>query len=238
MLGIIEAVIWDAYSSKRVCEGSTVIDLGAGIGDFSVVASRAVGVDGKVVAVEPSPEDFRCLVRNLELNRCRNVVPINAAVSDGEKEMAFSFKGRSTVVRTKHLRDLLLDADIDSSTIRFVKIDIEGGERVVVPDNIDILRHCDCVAMELHDGAKLVVDPIMEGAGFTFKRISTRSYFWSTLSFSVSHPLQAMRVYRVAKQAEAFHGILKFARGVDVARSSNLILGTYSPRVRQSPSSA
>jgi FkbM family methyltransferase len=49
----------------------TVVDLGAGIGDFAIKATRRAK---KVIAVEPNQQDFELLLRNLRANGCHNVV--------------------------------------------------------------------------------------------------------------------------------------------------------------------
>lgn len=53
--------------------GDTVFDVGAFHGLMSVVASRAVGPSGKVVAFEPNEQCHRHLERHLAINRCGNV---------------------------------------------------------------------------------------------------------------------------------------------------------------------
>jgi FkbM family methyltransferase len=227
VLGIIETVIFDVYKSRKLQEGTTVIDIGAGIGDFTVVASHRVGTAGTVVAIEPSAEDFDCLLHNVELNRCQNVIPIRAAVSDRDADLVLSFKGRSSICKARRLRNLLDDAGVDPRSVRLVKIDIEGGERTVIPDNLDVLSQCDRVAVELHDGAEQVLHSQMERVGFAFRRISRREYLAATLAFSLHHPIQAWRVFQAAKRAESYHGIRKFIGGLEIAASGNLIVGEY-----------
>lgn len=53
--------------------GMTFVDLGANIGYYSLLASRLVGSDGKVLAFEPDPANLEFLVRNVRENRCGNV---------------------------------------------------------------------------------------------------------------------------------------------------------------------
>jgi len=45
--------------------GSKVVEIGPGQGDFTVALADAVGLDGRVVAVDPAPLDygiFQCLI--------------------------------------------------------------------------------------------------------------------------------------------------------------------------------
>jgi tRNA G37 N-methylase Trm5 len=54
-----------------------VIDVGANIGYFTIYASRKVGKDGLVIALEPMDEAYNCLMKNIRLNRLNNVKPFN-----------------------------------------------------------------------------------------------------------------------------------------------------------------
>ena len=68
---------------KDYCEsGDVAIDVGANVGEVSVILSQRVGAEGHVVAFEPHPRIYRYLVGNLALNRCANVSPRNVAVGD------------------------------------------------------------------------------------------------------------------------------------------------------------
>jgi 2-polyprenyl-3-methyl-5-hydroxy-6-metoxy-1,4-benzoquinol methylase len=60
--------LYGQYSESEVSmmraflrEGSTVIDVGANIGDLTVPLARAVGEAGRVYAIESHPENFNVL---------------------------------------------------------------------------------------------------------------------------------------------------------------------------------
>jgi FkbM family methyltransferase len=61
-----------------------VVDVGANIGYYTVLLADKVGKNGKVYAFEPDKINFEILVKNIEENKLKNVVAINAAV--GRKE--------------------------------------------------------------------------------------------------------------------------------------------------------
>jgi FkbM family methyltransferase len=69
----------DTYRADLLKKDDTVIDLGAGIGDFSVLASRKVGPNGKVIALEPNAEDYEMLKMNIERNGCATSLPLISA---------------------------------------------------------------------------------------------------------------------------------------------------------------
>ncbi|HAA91463.1 MAG: hypothetical protein CMM48_17610 [Rhodospirillaceae bacterium] len=69
--------------------GQTVFDVGANIGTHAVFFSQKVGSSGKVIALEPQPEIFTLLQKNLDLNACQNVKTINAACAANKGEVEF-----------------------------------------------------------------------------------------------------------------------------------------------------
>lgn len=72
--------------------GDTVVDVGAHIGYFSVLAGRIVGPEGKVFAFEPEPGNYRRLRDHLAQNGLRQVQSFNVALgsSPGAAEMYFN----------------------------------------------------------------------------------------------------------------------------------------------------
>lgn len=71
-----------ALFRKTVKEGDVVIDLGANIGYFTLLAAKLVGKKGKVYAFEPEPRNYQYLIRNIQLNGYENVIAVQKAVAD------------------------------------------------------------------------------------------------------------------------------------------------------------
>jgi FkbM family methyltransferase len=71
-----------ALFCKIVKEGDVVVDLGANIGYFTLLAAKLVGKKGKVYAFEPEPRNYQYLIRNIQLNGYDNVVALQRAVAD------------------------------------------------------------------------------------------------------------------------------------------------------------
>jgi len=61
---------------RVVSEGMTVVDLGANIGYYTLLAAKLVGRKGKVFAFEPGPDNFSLLLKNIEANGYDNVIPV------------------------------------------------------------------------------------------------------------------------------------------------------------------
>jgi len=119
--------------------GSVVLDIGANVGYFSLIAARQAGVSGRVYSFEPGPDNFELLVRNIELNKFANIVPVPKAVSDRRQESALYLAESSDmhslfahpISPTKGKIDvecIAIDEFLDGSTVDVVKIDIEGNE--------------------------------------------------------------------------------------------------------------
>jgi FkbM family methyltransferase len=69
-----------AFVRRVLRPGMTVVDVGANLGYYALLAGRAVGPTGRVLAIEPDPQNFELLAENLRANRAGNVSPVNVAL--------------------------------------------------------------------------------------------------------------------------------------------------------------
>jgi hypothetical protein len=72
--------------------GWTVVDAGAHVGWYTLIASKMVGPKGKVIAIEPEPRNFSLLCKNIHDNKLKNAIPLMVALSDndGHEKLAIS----------------------------------------------------------------------------------------------------------------------------------------------------
>ena len=124
-----------ALFEKMFMEGDVVLDLGAHVGYYTVLASVLVGDTGQVVVFEPEPENLYFLHRHVKLNKCDNVTVIEACVADSSGECTFCREGTGTghideagdlTVPVVSLDELLADGTIPLPD--YMKIDVEGAE--------------------------------------------------------------------------------------------------------------
>jgi tRNA G37 N-methylase Trm5 len=78
-----ESDIIEHYFTPR--KGDIVIDIGAHIGLYTIIASKRVGMQEKVVAIEADPKNFEVLNHNIHLNNLTNVIALNYAAYSEEK---------------------------------------------------------------------------------------------------------------------------------------------------------
>jgi FkbM family methyltransferase len=71
-----------SFLQKFIPKGGTVIDVGAYIGTHTLAFARFVGSKGTVVAIEPQPDTFAVLKKNIIANRAKNIILHNAAAAD------------------------------------------------------------------------------------------------------------------------------------------------------------
>jgi FkbM family methyltransferase len=167
---------------KRFCrKGDTVYDVGAFHGLMSVVASKAVGRTGKVVAFEPNPKAREHFLRHVSLNKCSNVVLESFALTDRENEQEFFIqRGPSTwnsslvrdfvdpvhEVEPIHVKTMTLDAYVDKKGLvpSFVKIDTEGTEVSVLQGAHEtICRHKPVLVLEFNPRSAAPAGVTVEG---------------------------------------------------------------------------
>ncbi len=155
---------WDWV--RLVGKGQRVYDIGANCGQSTLHLAHAAGPAGAVVAFEPMPDNYRSLVRNIELNALGNVTPVCAAVSDVDGIAKFQFdRQRPTMGRLSSANTDLGNAEVlevrqlvlDSYEERgwpppsFLKIDVEGGAAGVLEGGRELLTRCrPVIYIELH----------------------------------------------------------------------------------------
>lgn len=139
-----------ALIKRKLKKGMVFIDLGAHIGLYTLLASKLVGSNGLVVALEPHPENFAFLLINLKLNHCYNVIALNYAAYNDDKFVKLyvssvsgwhSLKvkeGYHITVQARRIDTILNELAIRK--VDFMKIDVEGAEYEVLEGAINTLR--------------------------------------------------------------------------------------------------
>jgi FkbM family methyltransferase len=147
-----ELLVW----SHHLGPGSSFIDVGAGVGVYTVWAIEHGAV---ATAIEPNPIALRSLRQNMALNGYQpRILEIALADHDGEMAMTFDLDVANHLMqqleddRSQDVRLVpvtTLDAIIDDGEIDGVKIDVEGAERLVLKGGIQALSEHRIKLLEL-----------------------------------------------------------------------------------------
>ncbi len=137
--------------------GGVMVDVGANIGQYSLLAARLVGNGGKVIALEPDPAVRKHLERHVRMNGFGEIIEVlPLAAGDCDEERWFypakdqrnsgtgSLAPRKILANGEHgnkrgdafkVRTVRLDSLLDQrgvSFVDFIKIDVEGFEGEVL----------------------------------------------------------------------------------------------------------
>ncbi|HLY29308.1 MAG TPA: FkbM family methyltransferase [Aggregatilineales bacterium] len=143
-------------------DGWTVVDIGAGLGDFSVYAAKKLP-HSTLYAYEPFPESFALLQDNIERNVVQNVKAYPVAIGGAAETLGMD---TATGVPVRHaalqasetagaltVKAVTLDEAMQEiGQCDFLKMDCEGGEYDILFHASDqALAHIRHISMEYHD---------------------------------------------------------------------------------------
>ena len=145
------ALEYNYHLQQLVKEGDTVIDIGANLGYYTRPLADIVGTAGEVYAVEPVPVIFSVLKRNV--GGRKNVTLLNYALGSEERTIEMANDSVAAAGYFGTGRNFGSDGELSGDAIRFsaqmvrgsrlfadlkridfIKCDIEGYERVVIPE--------------------------------------------------------------------------------------------------------
>jgi FkbM family methyltransferase len=139
--------------ANAISQGSTVYDVGANVGIYSLLASLRVGASGKVYAFEPLARNLGYLRKHIALNQLRNCTVIEKAVCHEEGIRHFSaasleasmarLSADGEIVVASTSLDRCIYGNEGFRPPDVVKIDVEGAE-------LEVLQGAARVIAEFH----------------------------------------------------------------------------------------
>ena len=160
------ALEYNYHLPNLVSRGATAIDIGANLGYYTRPLADIIGAEGRVYAVEPVPVIFDVLKRNVA--GCKNVTLLNYALGSEERTIEMANDSVAAAGYFGTGRNFVSDGELSGEAIRFtaqmvrgsrlfaevgkidfIKCDIEGYERVVIPELKPLIeRHHPTVLIE------------------------------------------------------------------------------------------
>lgn len=153
-VGKYEEKTMKLLSSLEIKDG-IIVNIGANIGFFSVHLANLFPKN-KIIAIEPNPEAFDLLKKNISLNNLSsNIECVNVCISDKSGSIPFTIiPGKSEYssigsinfdvvqhdirkiiqVDSKRLNDLVYDKKLE-----LIFMDVEGAEDLVIKGSVDLI---------------------------------------------------------------------------------------------------
>jgi len=188
-----------SWFRRALAPGMTFLDIGAHVGQYSLIAAKAVGPNGRVHAFEPNPGSYRRLTANLALNDFRNAHAHPLALSDvpgpstlfvptnnnpGEASLQRCVETTATTTVEVGTADAWMNsADLgEPPRVDLIKIDVQGFERRVLEGAARLLdRFRPTVVCEFEERwlrlagtSSVELKQVVAGMGYTVHRLTRR----------------------------------------------------------------
>lgn len=161
----LKRMLMDTYNHEYTPKaGDSIVDIGAGLGEETVIYSMLVGANGKVHALEANPITHSGLQFMCEQNRFIQTMPHNIAIynidgevtieDDEENYLTNTINVASSEISNNKVRAVTLDTLVKENNITcvdFLKSNIEGAEQYLIEgmkDSVSIVRN---VCISCHD---------------------------------------------------------------------------------------
>ena len=146
---------WEEYETevfkKNINKGDTVLDIGAHIGYYTLIAAQLVGDKGKVYAFEPDHKNFSLLKKNVEVNGYKNVVLVNKAVGEIDGKIELYLDDENTGDHRIYVSDArrkgitievvtLNNFLKNNEEVNLIKMDIQGSESSALKGGSNIIK--------------------------------------------------------------------------------------------------
>lgn len=186
LLGDLEVPVQEALR-RTVAPGSTVFDVGANIGFFSVLAGRLTGPGGRVIGFEPVTDVAHLARAAVARNGMAGHVELRtqavaAAVGSEPLHVVGEASWSHLAGRGRH-PDTVATIDVDVVTLDHlledpatpapdvVKLDVEGAEVEALQGASRLLRdHRPTLVVELHETNDEVAD-LLQDAGYALENL-------------------------------------------------------------------
>jgi FkbM family methyltransferase len=235
---ILKNGVWEPDETrlfKRVIKkGMIVVDLGANVGWYTLIAAKLVGNNGKVYSFEPDPDNCALLRKNVQINGYENViVEQKAALDHGRIVKLFLNVDNLGDHRIYDCHDrrkwtftegIVLDDYFDDNhkKIDVIKMDIQGAEMAALVGMDKIIRANDKLKMFIEFSPFLI-----KRSGFSPEAFLNRiaKYGFKIHVISVQNKKSVDEIMDLFNDKPLDHGVDLFLERIDRSRSQ--LFGVY-----------
>ena len=158
-----ECILRDDYTlnTLKLPQKSTIIDIGAHIGSFSLAAASKFR-QSRIFCFEPSPANYSTLKKNVAINNLKNIFASNKAVTFDGKNVTIYLSSINSAANSIYVpkKDFIevpsitLERIFKNNKIKkcdFLKMDCEGAEYdIILNAPIGILSKIGIMVIEYH----------------------------------------------------------------------------------------
>lgn len=158
---------------RELKPGMTVLDVGANIGSYALLEASLVGPNGKIYAIEPAPQNFALLQKNIALNQFENIIETHQVGASNQSGKGTFYVHAASNLHTFHPQKYREFAEVEDNyketididvvhisaflegkrPVDFIRMDIEGYEVEVIEGLLDTIRqgqHTPMILFEVH----------------------------------------------------------------------------------------
>lgn len=159
-----EIFVEEIYKFSSDKKNPFIIDCGSNIG-LSILYFKILYPGSKILAFEPDVDNYKVIVKNIKINNIKNVTVYNLALYDkvGKTYLYYESKkgsalGNTTDIKWGDRKDFskkLVKTDclsnyLNNKKVDFLKIDVEGAEKLIFNDIKKYLISIKELALEYH----------------------------------------------------------------------------------------
>lgn len=197
---------------KIIKPGMIVVDAGANIGLYTLIAGNLVGDNGRVYSFEPSNETFERLKKNIALNNLHNILAVNLGLGEnpneklilrqdvgyGDAERYLHLSNEAHSIKLENVNELFIKEEILIDTldnyfnklnvekIDFLKIDTEGFEYYILKGSEQVLKKSPeiVILMECTALGTARANTSQKKVFDFLKDLDFKVFYWNTIKMS------------------------------------------------------
>ncbi|MHA2656821.1 MAG: FkbM family methyltransferase [bacterium JZ-2024 1] len=191
-----------------VAENKIFVNAGAHCGSFAIPCSRFFD---RVIAIEPFPDNYQALMRNIALNHLSHkVIALRKAAGAFDGVATFYLRpddlgslladkpaADSVQVEVTTIDTALSDLGIQLAQVRLLLVDVEGAEVDVLRGAVRLLREGSpaCIIETLNDDRQQAVTDFLAPYGYLLvSRMDTRNSLYLPQNFATRFPVTSRRL--------------------------------------------
>ena len=142
----------DSLTDINYIKNKAIIDAGAWIGDTALILSEYT--NDKVYAFEPLSINYQHISNNMKINNINNVIPINMALGDENKDISIFGNGNINMMPSmistnfnnntieENVKMITLDSFVENNNIEvgLIKTDLEGFEQAFLQGALNTIK--------------------------------------------------------------------------------------------------